>query len=81
MHRKRGAEQLDAVIAGVRTRKSICSLQSLYFLLLQKCLIAFPSLMLTLLFSYSVCRYTITIAKGGIRVSCEEVGIGGNPLR
>lgn len=35
--------------------------------------------MLTLLFSYSVCHYTIAVAKGGIRVTCEEVGIGGNP--
>lgn len=35
--------------------------------------------MLTLLFSYSVCHYIIAVAKGGIRVTCEEVGIGGNP--
>lgn len=35
--------------------------------------------MLTLLFSYCVCCYTIAIAKGGVRVTCEEVGTGGNP--
>lgn len=59
-----GAELLDRVIAHRHARKSICSLQSVYFLLIQKYLIAFPSSVLNLLFS--VCHYTAAVAKGGI---------------
>lgn len=65
---EREAELFDTIIAGRHTRKkSICSLQSLYFPLLQKCLIAFPSSVLTLpYFLVSGCHYTIAVAKRGI---------------
>lgn len=50
-----------------------------HFLPLQKCLIAFPCLMLTLVLSCSICCSSIAVAKGGTRVTCEEVRIGANP--
>lgn len=56
---------------------SICSLQSLPSL--TEMFDSFPCLMLTLDLSYSICCYTVTVAKGGTRVTCEEVRIGGNP--
>lgn len=50
---------------------SICSLQSLPSL--TEMFDSFPCLMLTLVLSYSICFYTVTVAKGGTRVTCEEV--------
>lgn len=66
-----GAELLDRVIAHRHARKSICSLQSVYFLLIQKYLIAFPPSVLNLLFSKCLplhcCR-----SKGRDLVTCES---------
>lgn len=71
-----GAELLNRVIARRHARKSICFLQSVDFLLLQKYLIAFPSSVLILLFSKCLPLHCCC-SKGRDLVICEEVEIGG----